>query len=343
VGGGFTRRDVLKFASLTGGAAALGTFTGCEQRESPQPSSANSGSAKTTNANEEYVWLSANANLPLFTAHDQPAARLAAQELGVKVTIAGPNSVDIPGLVAAIEQTAARRPAGIMIIGWDPSGLVPAIDKAVELGVPTITVDADVPRSKRACFCGTDWNEVGVRQAEAMLKALGERRGKVAMIGLVGLDNMERAFAGFRATLEASGCTVLDKQADKGNQTEATRVTAGIISAHPDLVGIGGFDSESGPGLGQALKEAGKAGKIVATCVDAEAPHLRLVQEGVLTACVGQRRELFTYYGLRVLFDLNHTPVKISRNDKKAGILPVPVNINTGTYTVTKETVEYFI
>jgi ABC-type sugar transport system substrate-binding protein len=67
---------------------------------------------------------------------------------------------------------------------------------------------------------------------------------------------------------------------------------------------MAGFDSESGPGMGQAIKEAGKAGKIVATCVDAEEQHLRLVKEGVLTAAVGQKRELFTYMGVKALFEL---------------------------------------
>jgi ABC-type sugar transport system substrate-binding protein len=336
-----SRRELLKLAALGGGAVPF--LAGCEKAEAPAASALPGGQKTAVNPNEEYVWLSANANLPLFTAHDQPALRLAAQELGVKATVAGPSSVDIPGLIAAIEQTAARRPAGMMIIGWDPSALVPAINKAVEMGIPTITVDADVPRSRRVCFCGTDWNEIGVRQAEAMLQALNGRTGKIAMIGLVGMDNMERAFAGFRTTMTAAGCTVLDQQHDKGNQAEAARVTAGLLSAHPDLAGIAGFDSESGPGLGQALREAGKAGKIVATSVEAEMPHLQLLQEGALTACVGQRRELFTYYGLRVLYDLNHTPVKISRDDKAAGISPVPVNINTGTYTATKANVQYFL
>ena len=81
-------------------------------------------SAQTTkgaNSDEEYVWLSANANLPLFVAHDHPALRLIGEELGVKVTIAGPNSVDIRGLVEAVEQTTARKPSGMMVVGWDPS------------------------------------------------------------------------------------------------------------------------------------------------------------------------------------------------------------------------------
>src|SRR5678816_1669172 len=139
-------------------------------------SPANSGgSPRAPRPNEEYVWLSANANLPLFTMHDHPALQLAGQELGVKVNIAGPSSVDIPGLVAAIEQTIARRPAGMMVVGWVPSALVPSIDAAIAAGIPVICVDADVPASKRLSFIGTDWYDLGVRQDEAMVKALAGR------------------------------------------------------------------------------------------------------------------------------------------------------------------------
>jgi len=81
---------------------------------------------------------------------------MAGQELGVKVSIAGPSSVDIPGLVAAVEQTTARRSAGMMVVGWDPSALVPSINAAIAAGIPVICVDADVPSSRRLSFIGTE-------------------------------------------------------------------------------------------------------------------------------------------------------------------------------------------
>lgn len=335
-----TRRDALRTAALTTGAGLLGGLTACEKSPTAESSSAPS---KVSFANEEYVWLSANANLPLFTAHDHPALRLVGRELGVKVTIAGPNSIDVPGLIAAIEQTIARRPAGMMVVGWDPSALVSPINKAVEAGIPVVCVDADVPASKRLAFIGTDWYDLGVRQGEAMVKALAGRSGKVALLGLIEQEIDQKAFAGFRSLAEKAGLNCLEPQQDKGNQAEAARVAAALIQAHPDLVGMAGFDSESGPGFGQAIKEAGKAGKIVATCVDAEEQHLRLVKEGVLTAAVGQKRELFTYMGVKALFEVVHAKLKFTSDDRKAGIVPIPIQFNTGTYTVTKETVNLFL
>jgi ribose transport system substrate-binding protein len=331
-----SRRHALK--TTIAGTALMGAFSGCER-----PVSQSGAAGKKDLSNDEYVWLSANANLPLFTTHDHPALKLAEKELGVRTTIAGPNSIDIPSLVGAIEQTIARRPAGMMVVGWDPSALVAPINKAIESGIPVVCVDADVPASKRFAFIGTDWYDLGVRQGEAMLKALGGRKGKIALLGLIEQEIDQRAFAGFRSVVEKAGVTVLDPQQDKGNQVEATRVAASILQAHPDLVGMAGFDSESGPGMGQAIKEAGKAGKVLATCVEAEEQHLRLIKEGVLTAGIGQKRELFTYMGVKALVDINHSPIQFTSDDKKAGVVPIPINYNTGTYTVTKENVHFFL
>ena len=324
--------------------AGIAPLLGCGRTaEAPPKAQTLAGGRSAVSANEEYVWISANSNLPLFVAHDHPALEQAGRELGVKVTIAGPNTIDIPGLVATFEQTAARRPAGIMVVGWDPSALVPAINAAVDSGVPVVCVDADVPASKRLSFIGTDWFEIGVRQAQAMLKALNGRKGKVAMLGLIEQYIDQQAFNGFRSVMSAAGISLMDPQQDKGNQSEAARVASALVQAHPDLVGMAGFDSESGAGMGQALKESGKVGTVLATCVDAEPQQLRFIKEGVITASIGQKRALFTYQGVRALFDVVHNSLRFSADDVKAGISPIPVYYNTGTFVVDKSNVDLIL
>jgi ribose transport system substrate-binding protein len=336
----FTRREVLILGAALAIGAFISTFLSPERRMQRQAGSVPGKSE--SQADEEYVWISANAHLPLFVAHDHPALEVAAKELGVRVTIAGPDSKDIPGLVAAVEQVAARKPAGMMVVGWDQSALIPAINRAMENGVPVVCVDADVSGSKRLAFIGTDWYDIGVFQGKAMIEALGNTRGKIAMIGLLEQEIDQRAFAGFRSIVEKAGCTVLEPFEDKGNQAEAARLTSNILQAHRDLVGIAGFDSESGPGMGIAIKEAGMAGKIVATCVETEPQHLELIDEGILTAAIGQKRALFTYMGVKALYDYVHSPLKQSPKYAKTGLSPLPVNYNTGTFIVTKKNVKLF-
>lgn len=87
-----TRREAIRSAGVLAGATLLAGVAGSENAFSQSKTNSDAGA----NSNEEYVWLSANANLPLFVAHDHPALRLAGETLGVKVTIAGPNSGRLP-------------------------------------------------------------------------------------------------------------------------------------------------------------------------------------------------------------------------------------------------------
>src|SRR6185369_11966436 len=98
-------------------------------------------------------------------------------------------------------------------------------------------------------FVGTDWFDLGMRQGEAMVAALAGRKGKVAMLGLIEQEIDQRAFAGFRQVAQSAGLTPLEPQQDKGTIAEASRVASALLQAHPDLVGMAGFDSESGPGM----------------------------------------------------------------------------------------------
>jgi len=182
-----------------------------------------------------------------------------------------------------------------------------------------------------------------VRQAQAMLHALNGRKDKVAMLGLIEQSIDQQAFEGFRSVAGKAGLAIMDPQQDKANQGEAARVATALLQANPDLVGMAGFDSESGAGMGQAVKESGKAGQVVVTCVDAEPQQLQLIREGVITASVGQKRALFTYYGLKALYEVVHSPLRITADDRKAGISPIPVYYNTGTFTITRENVDLIL
>ena len=77
--------------------------------------------------------------------------------------------------------------------------------------------------------------------------------------------------------------------------------------------------------------------------MDAEPQQLRFIKEGVLTASVGQKRALFTYQGVRALFDVVHNSLRFSANDAKAGISPIPVYYNTGTFIVDRSNVDLML
>ncbi|MGL4631855.1 MAG: substrate-binding domain-containing protein [Leadbetterella sp.] len=292
--------------------------------------------------NEEYVMITTAVSMPMYQNHDQATFKRWAAEKGVKASILGPADWDVPSQINTIEEVIGTRPTGLLINGTDPA-IAQAINKAVAAGIPVVVYDSDIPNCNRHAFLGTDWYEIGKMQGEEMVKLIGGK-GKIAYMGLLGLSNMEAGFKGLLDVVKKyPGIEVVGKFEDKANVEEAAKITADLIAAHPDLAGLCGFDNNSGPGMGLAVKEAGKTGKIKITTVDWEPEHLALVKEGVIQLLAGQKRELFTWYGAQYLYDIVHKTNKLSKNDPKAGITNVPAHVNTGLIKITKENVDLFM
>ena len=328
--------------------AIIGLLTGA--CEAPPRNDDDKNSQKTkgfitadkVSPDEEYVMITTAINMPMYVNHDQQAFRQWAEKMGVKASILGPAEWDVAAQIATIEQVIPQKPAGLLINGTDP-GIAQAINKAVAAGIPTVVYDSDITGSKRHSFIGSDWYEMGRLQGERMASITGGR-GKVAVMGILGLENMEAGFKGFQDVLKRfPNLVFLGKYDDKANVETAAKLAADLIAAHPDLVGIGGFDSNSGPGIALSVKEANKIGKVKITTVDAEPEHLKLVKAGVIDYLVGQKRELFTQMGSQMLFDMRHKTVALSRNDSKAGVIPIPRNITTGSIEIDKTNVDLFI
>ncbi|NLK98065.1 MAG: sugar ABC transporter substrate-binding protein [Epulopiscium sp.] len=291
------------------------------------------------NAIEEYVWIATMTSHEMYVEHEQKALKQFGKEKGIKVTIEGPKQYDIPGQILAIEQAIKRKPAGIMVLGMEKS-LIPAVNKAVEAGIPTITVDADLPESKRLAHVGSNWFDIGVKQGEAMAKLIGGK-GKVAMLGIGGADNMQEGFKGFKSVLSNySDIIVLGEFDDMSDVDEAYRITKELLTQHLDIAGIAGFDSNSGPGIGKAIKEMDMVGKVKVTSVDMQPQHVQLLKEGVIHKLIGQKRELFTYYGAQLLYDINHSNINITPQDEMNNITSIPEMIYTGLVEIDKNNVD---
>jgi len=330
-----TSKHFLSPASKALAVAVLFLAAACElpPRNSASGVSATSSRQQdSTIANEEYVMVTTAVTMPMYVHHDQAAFKKWGKKMGVKVSILGPAEWDVPAQINTLEELIGTRPTGILVNGTDPA-IAQVINKAVAAGIPTVVYDSDIPNSNRHAFLGTDWYEIGKMQGEEMARLL-KGKGKIAYMGILGLTNMESGFQGLLDVLKKyPGIEVVGKYDDKANVEEAARITSDVIAAHPDISGVCGFDSNSGPGIALAVREAGKAGTIKITTVDWEPEHLQLVKDGTIQMLVGQKRELFTWYGAQFLYDMVHHTNNVG----------IPYQINTGLMRITKENVDEYM
>ena len=306
------------------------------------PASAQESNFGPRAAKEVYYWVSNKANLPLFVQYDYVGMKRVAEELKVQVRVAGPTDFDIPGFIAAVEQVCAQKPAGVSVVGgFDPS-LTEAVNKCIEMGVPTVVDDGDLPLSKRLSYIGTNWTKIGEAQARAMMAKL-PNGGKLAMTSIINADNMREAVKGFTDFIAANGKNkfkIVANEDDNGDAAKAAQITSALLAANPDIAGIAGFDSESGAGIVRALQEAGKKpGEIVVTAMEQTPDFFKNARDGWVEGIVVQNRELFIYYAVKTLYDYNHNGLKTSGLTGVNGGVPIPPTIDTGILLVTKSNV----
>jgi len=307
------------------------------------PARAQESAFGPADAKETYYWISNKANLPLFVQYDYVGMKRIAEELGVRVVVAGPTDFDLPGFIAAVDQVCAQKPSGVSVVGgWDPS-LTESVKKCLELGVPTVVDDGDLPASGRLSYIGTNWTQVGVAQAKKMMEKL-PNGGKIGMMSIINAGNMREAVAGFKAYLEANGggkYNIVSNEDDGGDAQKAAQVTAAIIAANPDVAGLAGFDSEFGAGIVTAFREAGKQpGDIKVTAMEQTPDFFKTAKEGWVDGIVVQNRELFIYYAVKILHDFNTNTLKSAGLSAADGGRPVPDSLDTGVLLVTADNVD---
>lgn len=279
---------------------------------------------------------------------DYDGAQLAADEIGKwtgdKVTweIVGPTEMNLVAEAQAMEAAIAKKPDGFMVICWDAKTMTPPINKAMDAGIPVVTIDADAPDSKRLSYVGTDWYTLGQELGNALAKEIGGK-GKVAMLGLVGADNMETAFRGFTDVMaKYPDVKIVAKEHDNSNKAEAARIATALMQKHPDLAGFSGFDSESGPGIARAVKEAGKAGKVKVVGNDLNADQIAYLKDGTEQFVLGQKRVFFGYWGVMTLYLHLKSNLKFTDADAAIGVENIPPRIVTGFLRADKNGVDAY-
>lgn len=321
------RRNLLAAFAVAGAGAALPIATGAVQAQE---------------SDAEYVFLSVVTQVPFWADH-RAGLDAAAADLGVRTTFTGPLDFDTAGQARQLDELIARRPAGIMIFPGDAAALKSGIDRAVEAGIPVACLTGDVPDSKRSIFLGIANYEAGRVGGEMLAEAIGGK-GKVLLGTFPAPSVMERV-KGYKDIFAEKypEIEVVDVVNDKADPAFAPTAYAQALQAHPDVIGIGGTDGDSGKGAALAVVEQGKVGTVKIVAMDRNTDMLPYIADGTIYGAVAQKSWVESYLAVHLLHWMRENKIKIVADAGKAGISPLPELVSTGVMKVTKDNVAAFM
>jgi simple sugar transport system substrate-binding protein len=247
----------------------------------------------------------------------------AKEDMGVDVQYRAPEKFDVPAMRKLIDSAIAKKPDGLAVSVPDPDALGPSIEKAVDAGIPVVTLNSggDVSAELGAlAHVGQTEREAGVAAGERM-KSAGVTNA-LCINQEVGNAALDQRCDGFE---EGLGGKVSVLAVDLADPTSATSRVQNSLKKRTDVNGILTLGPTGADPTIKALQEGGKLGKIKLGTFDLSPTVLEQVRDGRLEFAIDQQQFLQGYL-----------PVQMLALYEQLGLRPVG-EVRTGPAFVTKE------
>lgn len=324
---------------------ALSLYAG-GQGEVPDEAEAPTETGGETDAEETYVLIAPHIGIQYWQVH-KAGFEAAAEELGVKTVFTGVMGDSVEDQVKIMDQVIGQRPDGILVGPLNAPAMTPSIDRAMDAGIPVITVDTDAPDSDRLSYIGTDGYAAGQRAADVLAERINER-GDVAISNLTGFETTEERAQGFRDRIEEAypNIEVVAEIDDKADSEIATERNTQMLTANRSIVGLFGTNAVSATGMGAAVRSLNKVGDVEILAFDPMPQTLQMIEEGVVFGTMVQRTFAMSYYGLKFLYDYNHGHLELVKGwdvlEAQEDVNTLPERVDTGIMVVTEENYQLF-
>jgi ribose transport system substrate-binding protein len=232
-------------------------------------------------------------------------AELKAKTPKLSVTFLGAQSEsNINEQINIVESAIDRGVKAIVLAPSDVTALKPAVDKAMEAGIPVVIIDSALDGDNYVSFLATDNDAAGRACAKRLIEEVeaktGSTSGNIAIMSYVaGVGSEIGRVGGFEDYIaNNSDLEVVTKQYSNADMPTALDQTTNVLAANPDLVGIFGANEPTAIGMGRAIEQAGLAGEIVAIGFDGNSVLADMVRNGTLQAIAVQSSFNMGYLGV---------------------------------------------
>jgi ribose transport system substrate-binding protein len=224
---------------------------------------------------------------------------------------------DVTGQINLLTNYITQGVNGIVYAATDAKALSQVTERALKNNIRVVNIDSGtVPQPANVPLFATDNVASATKAADLLAQAL-HGSGKIAFIPFLAgsATNDERAQGFLTGLKKYPGLKLVATQYSQSDTNTALRVTEDILSAHPDLNGIFAANEPGVIGAAEAVKRAGKSGKIVIIGWDAAPDEIAAVKSGEISALVVQNPFKMGYDGVNAVVKMIRQNAQIKSED----------------------------
>jgi simple sugar transport system substrate-binding protein len=226
----------------------------------------------------------------------QRGTEQAATDLGVTVEYQAPTTYDMVAMSQLIDAAVASEPDGLVVSIPDGPALTPAIQGALDAGIPVISINSGYATSQELglmTHVGQTEYEAGFGGGERM--AAEGVTNAICLIHEAGNAGLEERCAGFTDAMTEAGGTVEQLVVDLNNPTEAQQRIDAAMTANPDINGIMALGPTGAAPAMAAIADAGVTDTVKLATFDLSPEVLQGIQDGTVLFAIDQQQYMQGY------------------------------------------------
>lgn len=216
---------------------------------------------------------------------------LAGKKQGYEVVVVSGDK-DVAKQGNQIKDFIVQKVSAIVLSPCDSKSIVPVIQEANKAGIPVFTVDipCSEPGVKIVTQIATDNFGGGKEAGQAMIEALGDGGGKVAVLHFKQAESCLLRVKGFREAIDAHNASgkakieIVTELESGGAKDIGYKAAEDALQAHSDLRGIFAINDPAALGARAALEKAKKTEQVVIVGFDGQPEGKQAIKEGKIYA-----------------------------------------------------------
>lgn len=247
----------------------------------------------TLNPSMKHVVLIAQELDNPFWRMVEKGAKEAGMKRGIEIDYMGPNRINPAEQMKLLEKSIAAKPDAILVQGIKDPRYAEQINKAIEQGIPVITVDADEPESKRLAYVGTDNREAGKRMGELVVREAAGKGRIGVIIGSELADNQRLRLEGFRSMISKTpGYEIVAVRSSNISRIQAAKQTEALLEQDASIQTMVGFSALDAAGIVEGVKAANRTDVSVFGFDDLEVTRQGIASGAITASVVQQPQEI---------------------------------------------------
>jgi ribose transport system substrate-binding protein len=208
-------------------------------------------------------------------------SEIAAKSAGAQIVHYIPRSESETEQLGLIDEVIRNKPDALVLAPFDPTAMLPAVDKLNAAGIPVTNVNERLAGGKVVAYVGTDDYQLALTTARYLIDAMG-KKGNVVI--LEGPENLPTSIARVKAykdiLKEYPDVKLLASKSANYARTPAIDTMKSFLRLYPQIDGVLAANDPMAIGAIESLKAAKRKSLVVG--INASREVIELIKSGDL-------------------------------------------------------------